>query len=399
MKFDFETSYDQERVDSIATEMILNRPLSIVKEGFDRIPMWVADMNFKALPTIQEEMIKRIKHPTFGYFNPSKEYFDSIINWHKLRNNTDVKEENIGYENSVLGGVVSALNVLASKGDNILIHSPTYIGFTHALENNGYHIIHSPLFKDKNNVWRMDYNDMEKKIIDNKIHVAIICSPHNPTGRVWEKEELVKAMEIYKKHNVWVISDEIWSDIILKGYKHTPTQSVNEYAKYHTVAEYAPSKTFNLAGLIGSYRIVYNKWLNDRIEKEASLSHYDSMNVLWMHALIGAYKPEGHIWTDELNETIANNVNFADEFIRNNFKGIKLSKPQGTYMLFIECEEYLKEKHIDLDALIDKGYEVGVIWQDGRPFHHPYAIRINLALPTSRVKEAFRRLKEYVFVD
>ena len=137
---------------------------------------------------------------------------------------------------------------------------------------------------------------MEKKIVENHIHAAIFCSPHNPTGRVWERWEIEKAMEIYKKHDVYVVSDEIWSDLLLNGHKHITTQSVSEDAKQRTVALYAPSKTFNLAGLIGSYHIIYNDWLRDRILKESSLSHYNSMNLLSMYALIGAYKLEGYEW-------------------------------------------------------------------------------------------------------
>lgn len=146
------------------------------------------------------------------------------IKWQETRNGvTGLTKACIGYENGVLGGVVSALNVLCSKGDSVLLHSPTYIGFTGTLTNNGYHIVHSQLKKDGGKVWRMDFEDMEKKIVENHIHVCIMCSPHNPTGRVWEKWELEKAMELFKKHDVYVISDEIWSDLILEGYKHIPT--------------------------------------------------------------------------------------------------------------------------------------------------------------------------------
>lgn len=399
MKYDFTSIMDRHGKDSIAVDVPEKGGLQgETREGFDRIPMWVADMNFPTCPTILEEMQKRVAHPAFGYFSPTEEYYQSIIRWHSVRNHAEgIKPENIGYENGVLGGVVSALNVLCSKGDKVLLHSPTYIGFTHALTNNGYDMVLSPLVKDENGVWRMDYEDMEKKIAEQHIHAAIICNPHNPCGRVWTKEELVKAMEIFERHQVWVISDEIWSDLMLNGHVHTPTQSVNEYAKMHTAAEYAPSKTFNLAGLVGSYDIIYNPWLRDRVNKESSLCHYDSMNVLWMHALIGAYKDEGMEWTDELKSVLSDNVNFAYDFIKDKFQGVTLSKPEGTYMLFLHCEDWCKEHNMTIEQLQRKGVEYGVLWQDGRPFHDPYGIRMNLALPTSRVKEAFNRLDRYVF--
>ena len=397
MKYDFTSILDRNGKDAIAVEHI-PIPGAQVKEGFDRIPMWVADMNFPTVPTVVEAMMERVQHPAYGYFDPSEEYYASIIRWQEKRNGvTGLEPEHIGYENGVLGGVISALNVMCSNGDNVLLHSPTYIGFTMSLENNGYHIVHSPLIKDENGVWRMDFEDMEKKIVKNRIHAAVFCSPHNPCGRVWERWEIEKAMELYKKYDVFVISDEIWSDLILEGYKHIPTQSVSEDARNRTVAMYAPSKTFNLAGLVGSYHIIYNTWLRERVLKESSLSHYNAMNVLSMHALVGAYKPEGYEWLDELRQVLTGNVEFACRYIQDHFEGIEVSKPEGTYMLFLDCTKWCEKHGKTIDELQRAGVEVGVIWQDGRPFHGPCHIRMNLALPFSRVQEAFERLDRYVF--
>ena len=397
MKYDFTSILDRNGKDAIAVEHI-PIPGAQVKEGFDRIPMWVADMNFPTAPTVVEAMMERVQHPAYGYFDPSEEYYASIIRWQVKRNGvTGLEPEHIGYENGVLGGVISALNVMCSKGDNVLLHSPTYIGFTMSLENNGYHIVHSPLVKDENGVWRMDFEDMEKKIVKNRIHAAVFCSPHNPCGRVWERWEIEKAMELYKKYDVFVISDEIWSDLILEGHKHIPTQSVSEDARNRTVAMYAPSKTFNLAGLVGSYHIIYNTWLRERVLKESSLSHYNAMNVLSMHALVGAYKPEGYEWLDELRQVLTGNVEFACRYIQDHFEGIEVSKPEGTYMLFLDCTKWCEKHGKTIDELQRAGVEVGVIWQDGRPFHGPCHIRMNLALPFSRVQEAFERLDRYVF--
>lgn len=401
MKYDFTSILDRHNKDALAIDGLGTQPgftPDKPKEGFDAIPMWVADMNFPTVPTIQEEIIERAKHPAFGYFAPTDAYYQSIIDWHTKRNHVEgLKKEDIGYENGVLGGVVSAANMLCSKGDNILVNAPTYIGFTISLGNNGYNLIHSQLIKDDNNVWRMDYEDMERKIEQYHIHTAIMCSPYNPAGRVWEKEELEKIMAIYEKHQVYIISDEIWSDIILSGHHHIPTQSVNEYAREHTIAFYAPSKTFNLAGLVGSYHIVYNQWLRDRLVKEGSNTHYNDMNVLSMHALIGAYKPAGYEWVDELNQVLSENVDYACTHINKYYEGVNVAKPQGTYMLFLDCQEYLQRHHMSLKELEKKGWDVGVCWQDGKMFGDPYAIRMNLALPLSRVKEAFKRLDQFVF--
>ena len=401
MKYDFTSLMDRHGKDAIAVDGLGTWPgfaPEKPEEGFDVIPMWVADMNFPTAPCIQDAIIERVKHPAFGYFVPSEEYYESIIKWHEIRNGVSgLKKEYIGYENGVLGGVISVLTSYASPGDGVLVHSPTYIGFTMSLTNNGFNIVHSPLYKDDQGVWRMDYDDMEKKIKENNIHVAIFCSPHNPCGRVWEREEILKAMAIYEKYDVTVVADEIWSDIILDGYKHIPTQSVNNWAREHVVALYALSKTFNLAGLVGSYHIIYNKTLRDRVRAKSSKPHYNDMNVLSMHALIGAYKPEGQEWLDELRQVITGNINYAVNFIKEHFEGVEVSRPEGTYMLFVDCGKWCKKHGKDIEEVLKKGWNVGVAWQDGRMFHGPDCIRLNLALPISRIEEAFHRMDHYIF--
>jgi len=400
MKYDFSSIMDRKGKDAIALDMLGTPGMApgAPKDGYDAIPMWVADMNFPVVPTIQEEIIKRVNHPAFGYFSPREEYYDAIINWQKTRNGVEgLDKKHIGYENGVLGGVISALNVVCSKGDKVLLHTPTYIGFTGALGNNGYDMVLSPLVKDEQGVWRMDFEDMEARLSKEKIHAAVFCSPHNPCGRVWEKWEIEKAMELFKKYDVFVVSDEIWSDIILADHKHIPTQSVSEDAKMRTAAMYAPSKTFNLAGLVGSYHIIYNDWWRDRVDKESSLCHYNSMNVLSMYALIGAYSDEGQLWTDELKEVITGNVDFACDYISEHFKGVEVSKPQGTYMLFVDCTEWCEAHGKTIDELEQALWDVGVAVQDGKMFHGSCHVRMNLALPLSRVKEAFERMDKFVF--
>lgn len=401
MTYDFTSIMERHGKDAIAVDALGTMPGMAPeppKPGFDIIPMWVADMNFPTVPTITETIIERAKHPAFGYFRPTDEYFDSIIRWQSTRNGvTGLSKEHIGYENGVLGGVISTLTAFAAPGDAVLLHSPTYIGFTDCIERNGFHIVHSPLTRDADGIWRMDFDDMDRKLKENNIHVAVFCSPHNPTGRVWERWEIERAMEVYKANDVVVISDEIWSDIILAGHKHIPTQSVSEDARNRTAAFYAPSKTFNLAGLVGSYHIIYNKYLRDRIVAKGSKSHYNDMNVLSMHALIGAYKPEGYKWCDELREVLTGNVNYAVDYIREHFDGVSVAKPQGTYMLFLDCSDWCAAHGVGLSELEKCGWDVGVAWQDGRPFHGACAIRMNLALPLSRVQEAMRRLDQYVF--
>ncbi len=397
MKYDFESVLDRVGKDALAYDALGNgfapeKP----KEGFDIIPMWVADMNFATAPSVQKALKDRIEHPLYGYYPVRDVYYDAIIRWQNHRNGvTGLSKEDIGYENGVLGGVVNALSVFCSKGDAVLVHRPTYVGFTRVLNDNGYRIVSSDLRKTPEGTWVMDYEDMEKKIRENRIHAAIFCSPHNPTGRVWKKDEILKAMELFRKYDVMVCADEIWSDLTLEGYQHIPVQLVSEDAKNRTVAFYAPSKTFNLSGLVGSYHIVYNRYLRDRILKESSLCHYNSMNVLSMHALIGAYSPEGEEWADELKKVLTRNTEFGYKML-SAIPGVSLTKPQGTYLLYPDFTEYLEKHHLTTDELLKMGWDVGVAWQDGRPFGVDHTIRMNLALPWAKLTEAFERLDTYV---
>ena len=401
MTYDFTTILPRQGRDALAVDGLGIHPFApkAPQDGFDAIPMWVADMNYPTFPGITEAMTRRIEHPSFGYFSPRTEYFDAIRWWQQQCHGVEGLEDlHIGYENGVLGGVVSALNALCAPGAPVLVHSPTYIGFTNCLKDR-YRIVHSPLALDDNGIWRMDFEDMEKKIVENHIHTAIFCSPHNPCGRVWERWELEQVMDLFRRHQVYVISDEIWSDLILGPNRHIPTQSVSEDARRRTIAFYAPSKTFNLAGLVGSYHIVYDDWLRDRLRQEGSLSHYNSMNVLSMHTLIGAYSDAGRAWTDQLCAVLKGNVDYALDFFAAHFPGVTAARPQGTYMLFGDCSDWCRKHGKTIDDVLEAAWAVGVAIQDGRAFYGPCHFRMNLALPLSRVQEAMERLQTYVFVD
>ena len=397
MKYDFTTVLDRRGRDSIAADVI---PWDVqVDEGFDTIPMWIADMAFPVAPPVLDAMRRRLDFPSLGYYAMSEEYFDSILSWQRRRHGVEgLGREHIGYENGVLGGVAAAVQAFTAPGEKILVHSPTYVGFTHTVENLGRVLVHSPLRRDAEGVWRMDFADMEAKIEEHHIHLAIFCSPHNPAGRVWEREELEQVMALFQKHSCLVISDEIWSDIIMPGYRHIPTQSVSADARQRTIAFYAPSKTFSLAGLVGSYHIVYNQYLRERLVRQSEQSHYNSCNVLSMHALVGAYSPEGEAWCEEMIRTVDGNFAYACGFIKENFPGVNLMRPQGTYMLFLDCHDWCAANGVSIGELQRRAVRAGVIWQNGEDFVWPETIRMNLALPLSRLEEAMERLKAYAFV-
>lgn len=398
MKYDFTTILDRRGKDSLAADKIPFEGLS-VDPGFSPIPMWIADMSFVTAPPVMEALYKRLEMPNFGYFPLPKEYFARIICWQRERNGVEgLLPEHIGYENGVLGGVSAALQAFTAPGEKILVHSPTYVGFTHTFEDTGRVAVHSPLKRDEAGVWRMDYADMDRKLKEHSIHMAIFCSPHNPCGRVWERWEIEKAMEVYAANDCLVISDEIWSDIIMPGHRHIPTQSVSADARERTIAFYAPSKTFSLAGLVGSYHIIYNKYLRDRVVTQSRLSYYNDCNVLSVHALIGAFSPEGAEWTDEMIAVVDGNLGYACDFINAHFPGVKVMRPQGTYMLFLDCGDWCRQHGVSIQELQARGVRCGVIWQNGEAFFHPDSIRMNFALPHSLAVEAMDRLEKYVFI-
>lgn len=401
-KYDFTTilqrkGHDASAYDSVGVRRWGFEPAA-PKDGFDFIPMWVADMNFATCPTVTDALVSRAKEPTFGYFNISDDYYDAIIRWQKTRHGaTELTRESIGYENGVHGLVSTAIDLFTQPGDGIFLHTPYYVGFIGDIRGKGRRAVFSALKKDRSGIYRMDYEDMDRKIRENNVHFAIFCSPHNPCGRVWTREELAQAMTVFEKNDCIVVSDEIWSDIIFGGHAHIPVQLTNPWAKDHVIAAYAPSKTFNLAGLVGSYHVIYNKMLRDRVDAFSEKTHYNEMNVFSMHALTAAYSAEGSAWTDELCAVLEENARFAVDFIRGHFRGVNVSMPDGTYMLFLDCAEFCQMKGWSTDDLLRAGWDKGIGWQDGRAFGKKYHIRLNLASPRSMIEEAFDRMRKYIF--
>ena len=396
MKYDFTTVLDRVGNDAIAVEFPTS-PRGFAPEGtidgYSVIPMWVADMNFMTAPSIVEAIQKRAAHASFGYFSPRPEYYDAIISWQKRRHGMDITREQIGYQNGVLGALSSALTAFTEKGEKIFLSGPSYIGFLHTLSSMERETSISDLVPDENGIRRMDFDDIEKHFVEDKIRFAIFCSPHNPAGRVWERWEIEKFVELCLKHNVIIFSDEIWCDLVLEG-KHIPTLSISDDAKKITIAAYAPTKTFSLAGLVGSYHVIFDEELRETVTKTGATTHYNGMNVLSQHALIGAYSKEGEEWLEELLQVLRENVAFTCDYISTHAPSIAFEKPQGTYMLFLDCTKFLEEKGMDIKQLLKYGWERGVIWQDGEQFGQANSIRVNLGLPLWQIKEAIARLEK-----
>ena len=391
MKYDFDKVVDRHGTNCLKYDFAIERG-----KPADILPLWVADMDFQTAPAILERLEETVKHGIFGYSDGKEGYFAAVQNWYRERFGWETKPEWLVKTPGVVFALAAAVRAYTKEGDGVLLQQPVYYPFSEVITDNGRKIVNSPL-KITDGYYTMDFDDLETKIVENKVKLFLLCSPHNPVGRVWSEEELRRVGEICLRHGVLVVSDEIHSDFTREGHPHTVFAKLGAEFEQNCLICTAPSKTFNLAGLIGSYHIIYSKWLRDRVDKESSLCHYNEINVLSMHALIGAYKPEGYEWVDELCQVLTANVDFACDFIARRFEGVEVSRPQGTYMLFLDCTRWCEAHGKSIEALQRAGWDVGVAWQDGRPFHGPCHIRMNLALPLSRVQEAFRRLDEYVF--
>ena len=375
------------------------RGTGCVKWDNDRdgvIPMWVADMDFRVPDPVIKALRDRTEHGIFGYGAAEENYYDAVCGWFRTHFHFDVDPRWIVTTPGVVFALSAAIRTFTEKGDAVLINRPVYYPFSNLIDGLKRRLINSPL-QLKDGRYEIDFADVEEKIVSSGVRLYLLCSPHNPVGRVWTREELKKLGDICLKHDVLIVADEIHCDFVWSDHPHTVFASLGEPYRRRCILCTAPSKTFNLAGLVGSYHIVFNRMLRDRLEAKSRKSHYNTMNVLSMHALIGAYEAEGYTWVNELCQVLSENVEYAVNHIRDYYRGINVSKPQGTYMLFLDCEDWCEENYKSLDELLKAGWDVGVAWQDGRPFHQEYGIRMNLALPLSRVKEAFERLDEYVF--
>ena len=396
MNFDFETMVDRKGHDALSVDWLGSgkgyapgAPLP----GIDPIPMWIADMNYPTAPCILRSIIARAEHPAFGYFDVSQAYYDAIKFWYQKRHGVEgIEEEHIDYHNGVLGGVASALYAFTEPGERILVHSPTYVGFKNTLATCKRVPEYSPLIRDEHGVWRMDFEDMARRIEQHDIKVAIFCSPHNPSGRTWERWELEQAAQVYASHGVMVIADEIWADFTLRGTTLIPFHTVSEDARTTSITLSSVSKTFNLAGLQGSYSLVFNEQLRERFCEQAASSCYNEQNVLSMHALIGAYTEEGSAWVDQMCRTVQGNLDLLCDFI-DNTEGLEAYRPEATYVVFIDCTEWCQAHNKSLDQLEHELWDAGVAIQDGRMFNGPCHLRANVALPTAKVEEAIRRME------
>ena len=357
----------------------------------DVIPMWVADMDFQTAPEILEAMQECVAHGAFGYSVPKAEYYEIVANWFRTRFGWDAKGEWIVKTPGVVFALSVAIRALTSKGDAIMIQQPVYYPFKAVIIDNERVCINNPLVLTDGR-YEMDFADMEKKIVENQVKMFILCSPHNPVGRVWTVEELAKVVEICKRHNVFIVSDEIHCDFVYPGHEHTVLAKLAEDYLEHLIICTAPSKSFNLAGLQLSHIFIPDERVREKFSKQLHIIPYDESGILALVAGRAAYE-KGADWMDELKKYLWENIAYVRTFLKENLPKVKLVEPEGTYLVWLDFTAY----DMTPEELEHRMLHEAKIWlDDGTMFGEEGAMfeRVNIACPRSILVKAMNQLKD-----
>ena len=355
----------------------------------DVLPMWVADMDFETPDFVREAVIRRAEHPVYGYHFKDEPYFDAIRGWLERRHQWTVEREWMSFVPGVVCGFTIAVMAFTQEGDEVIIQSPVYPPFHHAVAEHGRKLVYNTL-KVTDQGYVMDYDLLEEQAKTAKM--LILCNPHNPVGRCWTREELQRLSEICLRHGVLVLSDEIHCDLVLPGYKHTPYATLGEEAAQHCLVFHAASKTFNLAGLATSTAIVPNLALRKQYVHFVEAMEAHLGNIFGKVATQVAME-QGDEWLEQLLAYVQGNVDYVSDFLRCHLPKVKFFKPQATYMMWLDFNGYgLSEEELwrkmtqEAQLGLNRGKDFG---QEGSGF-----FRINLACPRATVEDAMRRLRQ-----
>lgn len=359
----------------------------------DVFPMWVADMDFKAPEPVIKDIKKRVNHGVFGYTLLSDEYKNAIKDWLEKRHGWEINAEWVTYSPGVVPAINMLIKALTKPKDKVLIQGPVYYPFFEAIEQNNRKIVNNELILD-NGKYRMDFDDLANKASDKDTKLLILCSPHNPVGRVWSEKELKKLGEICMENDVLVISDEIHSDLIYSGNEFTPFASISEKFSKNSITCVAPSKTFNLAGLQASGIIIENEDLRDKFLNTMESNGLSLPNIFGQEALISAYN-KGEEWLEELLDYLESNLNYLNDFVEEKLPEIDVIQPEGTYLVWIdfrklkmEADELEKFMLEEAKLWLDEGYIFG---ENGAGFE-----RIVIACPREYLEEGLSRIEKAV---
>ena len=358
----------------------------------DLIPMWVADMDIKAAPEIVESMKKKVEQEIFGYVYRPDSYYKTATEWLKKRFGYEISPSSLIHSPGVVPSMSILVKMLTKNSDKILIQTPVYPPFASAVKDNGRELVENPLIKDGKGYYTIDFEDLEKKLSLDEVKLFILCNPHNPVGRVWKKEELLKMGELCKKYNVRILADEIWRDLIMPGYKHTPMASLSKDIEDITITLFSPTKSFNLAGLQASFATFPRA--EERKEFDNILGQMDVKrnNPFSLVAFETAYE-KCEDWLEELILHIDGNMQYVVDFIAEKLPEIKVVKPEGTYLMWLDFNGTKIPQDKIQEFLIN---EAKVAMNDGGSFgsNGKGFARMNVACPRYMVKEAMERIEK-----
>jgi cystathionine beta-lyase len=382
MKYDFDSVIDRGNTYSIKYE-----PSWRGKPG-DVLPLWVADMDFAAPPCVQEVLINRAKHGIFGYSEPDAEYFDVMQKWFEERFNWTIQRDWLVITPGVVNAIYIAIRALTNPGDGVVIQQPVYYPFEFSIRQTGRQLLVNELILSDGH-YSIDFQDFEEKIKQAKLF--IMCNPHNPVGRVWNRDELMRMGEICLRHNVIVIADEIHQDFIFHDHQHLVFEALSDDFASIAITCTSPSKTFNLAGLLHANIFISNKILRDKFKEEYAQLGIGQSGVMGLITCKAAYQ-NGAEWLEELLEYLAQNMPFIKTYLSEHIPRIKLIEPEGTYLAWLDCRELgLSPQKLDetithkAKLWLNAGYTFG---KGGNGFE-----RINAACPRSVLHKALERLK------
>ncbi|MDY2679651.1 MAG: MalY/PatB family protein [Lentihominibacter sp.] len=389
MKYNFDEVIDRKNTDSMKwSASYLERHFG----SADCVPLWVADMDFRTAQPVIDAVTERAGHGIYGYALPGDEFYEAVIKWQKRRNGWEVKKEWIVFSPGVVPALWHIVRTFCSPGEKVILQSPVYYPFYKVIEDNGCQVINNRLINNGGR-YEMNFDELEKQAADGSVRMMILCSPHNPVGRVWTKEELRRVSEICFANDVLLVSDEIHSDLVFRPNVHTPAASLSEELMMNTITCMAPSKTFNLAGVQVSDVIVPDRRLRRRLA--GSLKSAGVMpNVFGLAAQTAAYN-EGEEWLEQLLEYLAGNLDFMENFITSELPEVKFRRPEGTYLAWLDfsgygftTEELQNRMKNKAGVALDDGYIFG---DGGEPCQ-----RINFACPRSVLIKAMERLRKGV---
>ena len=387
MKYNFDELIDRRNTGAVKTDLC--------KKMFgtnDLIPLWVADMDFRTPDFIIDAINNRCKHPILGYTVPDEEYFNSIIRWIDARHGWKLERNWLGFLPGIVPGLAFAVNALTQTGDQIIIQPPVYPPFIQVPSKNGRELIYNPL-KVVEGRFEMDLKDLEYKITD-RTRMFILCNPHNPGGRTWDADTLIKVAEICHKHGVLVVSDEIHSDMALPGNVHTPFASVSELAEQNSITYMAPSKTFNMAGLVSSSYIIPNSEIRKKFSDFMDNSELANGNIFAYVAAQAAYE-KGTEWLSEMISYIQGNVDYIVEFLEKNIPQIKPMIPQASFLIWLDCAGLEMNSHQLQDFMVKEarlGLNKGTTFGPGGEQH----LRLNIGCSREVLKQAMEQLKSAI---